>query len=236
MATARLFLLLVTAIAQQYAVTSPNSQPPSGELREQPGAENKIRTIVTIMRICIWSRAFLEGLVLFALSGHCPPTIARPLLHFMLPTSLSSDPTTTTLTTLTVLTPTFLAGVLASLAGSLLRGHCYHILGKRFTYELSIRSSHTLVTDGVYGLIRHPSYTALLVVAVGWLFCVSDRQGSIVAVCVEWAQAFGGNAGQSGNGNANLTGAVGVRVGDGVGPGVPDGTHPDDPGGLDALK
>ncbi|KAG8215324.1 hypothetical protein J3R82DRAFT_8916 [Butyriboletus roseoflavus] len=210
MAAARLFLLLVTAIAQQYAVTSPNARPPSEELRERRGAEHKMPLTIAIMKICIWSRTFLEGLVLFALSGHCPPTLAHSLLHFMLPTSLSSDPSATTLTTLTALTPTFLTGVLVSLAGSLLRGHCYHILGKRFTYELSIRPSHTLVTEGVYGVVRHPSYTAALMVAVGWLLCVSDRHGSVIAVCVGWLQAFGGNGSQSGYGDwdAMLTGVL----------------------------
>ena len=143
-------------------------------------------------------------MVLFALSGLCPSTIAHPLLHSLLSTSITSDPTTT----LTALTPTFLAGVFVTLTGTLLRGYCYHALGKRFTFELSIRSSHTLVTDGVYGVVRHPSYTALLVVGVGWLLCVSDRQGSVVAVCVGWAQAFGSNRGESGNGNVILTGVL----------------------------
>ena len=150
----------------------------------------------------MWSPAFLEGLVLFALSGHCPPTIARPLLYSLLPTSITSDPTTTALTSLTALTPTFLAGVFVTLTGTLLRGYCYHTLGERFTYELSIHPSHTLVTDGVYGVVRHPSYTGFLAVGVGWLLCVSDQQGPVVAVCVGWLHALGGN------GNTILVGVL----------------------------
>lgn len=38
---------------------------------------------------------------------------------------------------------------------------CYRELGRLFTYELTIREKHTLVTSGPYSIVRHPSYSAL---------------------------------------------------------------------------
>jgi protein-S-isoprenylcysteine O-methyltransferase Ste14 len=42
------------------------------------------------------------------------------------------------------------------------------VLGHRFSGLVAIQSGHTLVTDGVYGVIRHPSYLGLLVNSLGW--------------------------------------------------------------------
>jgi protein-S-isoprenylcysteine O-methyltransferase Ste14 len=42
------------------------------------------------------------------------------------------------------------------------------VLGRRFSGLVAIQPGHTLVTNGVYGLIRHPSYLGLLVNALGW--------------------------------------------------------------------
>lgn len=52
-------------------------------------------------------------------------------------------------------------------AGGLLRGISYRYLGRFFTYELALRDDHKLVTDGPYGLVRHPGYTAGLLFAYG---------------------------------------------------------------------
>jgi len=42
------------------------------------------------------------------------------------------------------------------------------VLGHRFSGLVAIQSGHTLVTSGVYGVIRHPSYLGLLVSSLGW--------------------------------------------------------------------
>jgi protein-S-isoprenylcysteine O-methyltransferase Ste14 len=41
------------------------------------------------------------------------------------------------------------------------------VLGRRFSGLVAIQPGHTLVTSGVYGVIRHPSYLGLLVNALG---------------------------------------------------------------------
>ncbi|OBZ69403.1 hypothetical protein A0H81_10657 [Grifola frondosa] len=44
---------------------------------------------------------------------------------------------------------------------------CYRYLGHFFTFELALRADHRLVTSGSYSIVRHSSYSAVLVVAVG---------------------------------------------------------------------
>jgi hypothetical protein len=42
------------------------------------------------------------------------------------------------------------------------------VLGRRFSGLVAIQPGHTLVTTGVYSVIRHPSYLGLLVNSLGW--------------------------------------------------------------------
>lgn len=56
--------------------------------------------------------------------------------------------------------------------GGYLRGRCYRELGHMFTYQLSVRQKHRLVTTGPYAVVRHPSYTGMTMVAFGNLLCV----------------------------------------------------------------
>ncbi len=53
-------------------------------------------------------------------------------------------------------------------AGGALRLLPVFVLGRRFSGLVAIQPGHTLVTSGIYGVIRHPSYLGLLVNALGW--------------------------------------------------------------------
>ncbi|KAL1757625.1 hypothetical protein FB107DRAFT_208912 [Schizophyllum commune] len=66
------------------------------------------------------------------------------------------------------LTAPFLAGWALNLAGTLLRVHCYRKLDRHFTFELAVQKEQKLVTDGVYGIVRHPSYSAAIVACIGF--------------------------------------------------------------------
>jgi len=59
-------------------------------------------------------------------------------------------------------------GVVLFAAGGALRIWPVFVLGHRFSGLVAIQPGHTLVTSGVYGVIRHPSYLGLLVNALGW--------------------------------------------------------------------
>ena len=58
-------------------------------------------------------------------------------------------------------------GMVLVISGGLLRFQCYRILGRLFTFEVSLRKGHQLVTTGPYSIVRHPSYTAILLVGIG---------------------------------------------------------------------
>jgi len=60
------------------------------------------------------------------------------------------------------------AGVALFAAGGALRFWPVFVLGHRFSGLVAIQPGHTLVTRGVYGVIRNPSYLGLLVNSLGW--------------------------------------------------------------------
>jgi len=59
-------------------------------------------------------------------------------------------------------------GVVLFAFGGALRLWPVFVLGRRFSGLVAIQPEHTLVTGGVYGAIRHPSYLGLLVNSLGW--------------------------------------------------------------------
>ncbi|OBZ68751.1 Protein-S-isoprenylcysteine O-methyltransferase B [Grifola frondosa] len=80
------------------------------------------------------------------------------------------------------ITPTFLTSWVLITAGGLLRLACYRALGRHFTFELALRKDHKLITDGPYSIVRHPSYTGMLMVTVGKLLILMGS-GSWLAEC-----------------------------------------------------
>jgi protein-S-isoprenylcysteine O-methyltransferase Ste14 len=61
----------------------------------------------------------------------------------------------------------FYAGILMLIAGSLLRRHCWRLLGTSFTGDVQARPDQTVVSHGAYRLLRHPSYTAGIMMNTG---------------------------------------------------------------------
>jgi len=59
-------------------------------------------------------------------------------------------------------------GVALFILGGALRIWPVFVLGRRFSGLVAIQPGHTLVTSGIYGVIRHPSYLGLLVNSLGW--------------------------------------------------------------------
>ncbi len=63
--------------------------------------------------------------------------------------------------------PLYLAGIAVLVAGSLLRRHCWRQLGASFTGDVRARPDQVIVTTGAYALLRHPSYTAGILMNAG---------------------------------------------------------------------
>jgi len=59
-------------------------------------------------------------------------------------------------------------GVALFAGGGALRIWPVFVLGHRFSGLVAIQSGHTLVTNGIYAVIRHPSYLDLLTNSLGW--------------------------------------------------------------------
>src|ERR671922_425439 len=54
----------------------------------------------------------------------------------------------------------FILGIVAIVAGSLLRRHCWRLLGESFTGYVRAQPNQPIVTTGAYTVVRHPSYSA----------------------------------------------------------------------------
>lgn len=91
-----------------------------------------------------------------------------------------------------MLSPSFAFGWALTMVGAVLRVACYRELGQLFTFEVSIRKDHRLVSTGPYAFVRHPSYTGLLMIMWGevvvpfstgsWFGCSQHIMGKIYIV------------------------------------------------------
>ena len=53
----------------------------------------------------------------------------------------------------------FAVGLAALLCGTMLRRHCWRVLGKYFTGNVKAALNQPVIQDGAYRWVRHPSYT-----------------------------------------------------------------------------
>jgi protein-S-isoprenylcysteine O-methyltransferase Ste14 len=63
--------------------------------------------------------------------------------------------------------PAYLIGVGVIISASLLRRHCFRQLGVSFTGDVRATPDQRVVTTGAYAFVRHPSYTAGILLNVG---------------------------------------------------------------------
>ena len=71
-------------------------------------------------------------------------------------------------------------GVVLFAAGGALRIWPVFVLGHRFSGLVAIQPEHSLVTNGVYGVIRHPSYLGLIVNSFGWALAFRSTIGILL--------------------------------------------------------
>jgi protein-S-isoprenylcysteine O-methyltransferase Ste14 len=71
-------------------------------------------------------------------------------------------------------------GVAICVAGSGLRLWPVFVLGNRFSGLVAIQPGHTLVTTGIYGVIRNPSYAGMLTALLGWALAFRSGVGLVL--------------------------------------------------------
>ena len=72
-------------------------------------------------------------------------------------------------------------GIVVFTIGGALRLYPVFVLGRRFSPLVAIQEGHTLVTTGIYGRVRNPSYLGLLINMLGW--SLTFRSGVGVVIC-----------------------------------------------------
>jgi protein-S-isoprenylcysteine O-methyltransferase Ste14 len=72
-------------------------------------------------------------------------------------------------------------GVVLFAAGGALRIWPVFVLGRRFSGLVAIQPGHELVTSGIYGAIRNPSYLGMVVNALGWALAFRSGVGVLLA-------------------------------------------------------
>ncbi|MBV9431568.1 MAG: isoprenylcysteine carboxylmethyltransferase family protein [Hyphomicrobiales bacterium] len=75
-------------------------------------------------------------------------------------------------------------GVMLFATGGALRLWPVFVLGRRFSGLVAIQEGHRLVTDGVYGVVRHPSYLGLLISSLGWVLVFRSGVGIILVAAM----------------------------------------------------
>ena len=59
-------------------------------------------------------------------------------------------------------------GLILIVLGTWIRLMTYRHLGRLFRFEASIQKDHELIVSGPYSVVRHPSYTAFILIFGGW--------------------------------------------------------------------
>src|SRR5690348_14971475 len=77
----------------------------------------------------------------------------------------------------------FRTGLVVIGAGQLLRWWAVATLGRLFTVNVAIRPAHRLIDSGPYRYVRHPAYTAVLLVHLGTGLCMGNAL-SLIAMTV----------------------------------------------------
>jgi protein-S-isoprenylcysteine O-methyltransferase len=115
------------------------------------------------------------------------------LLHLALPSGMGLATLLALLRTwpppATLAAPALWTGLLLMAGGMVLRLWSVRVLAEHFTVDVSILPGHRLVREGPYRLLRHPSYSGLLLSLLGFAVALADG-AALLAVALPAAIAF----------------------------------------------
>lgn len=107
-----------------------------------------------LLKITIWSVGSVEAVAILMNRWESSRKIAHLLAGRARPTELALSLSST-------------LGFVIVFAGTFLRVWCYRAMASQFTFNITLRANHKLITTGPYSFVRHPSYAALLIQYVG---------------------------------------------------------------------
>lgn len=81
----------------------------------------------------------------------------------------------------------FSAGLVLLIGGSLLRRHCWRMLGASFTGDVQAQAGQRIVGEGAYRLLRHPSYTAGILMNAGIAVALGSWASAALLVGISFA-------------------------------------------------
>ena len=93
-----------------------------------------------------------------------PPPVITPLFAVLPPSRL------------------FWFAIVSILTGYALRRECFRVMGRHFSFTHTTLENHQLVSNGPYGIVRHPSYTGEVLVRGGTALLLL-RPGGFAAQC-----------------------------------------------------
>jgi protein-S-isoprenylcysteine O-methyltransferase Ste14 len=83
--------------------------------------------------------------------------------------------------------PVFVVGTLVLVLGSLLRRHCWRMLGPLFTGDVQAEARQQVVSRGAYAYVRHPAYTAGILMHAGVGLALGNWGSALVLVGISLA-------------------------------------------------
>jgi protein-S-isoprenylcysteine O-methyltransferase Ste14 len=86
--------------------------------------------------------------------------------------------------------PLFVIGVLMLFLGSALRRYCWRTLGEYFTGDVKARADQPVIRSGPYRFVRHPSYTAAMMMFTGIGLALGNWV-SLVLITIATIAAYG---------------------------------------------
>ncbi|KAG6856622.1 hypothetical protein H0H87_002372 [Tephrocybe sp. NHM501043] len=160
--------LAATLAGTHITYTSP-ADPPKRDERIEEKTEIKPSRFVPFSKGLFWAFALVELVSIVALTPFSPGLgVYEFPLCLLVPKGRSVR---------LFITPLSMFGALLSGLGGFIRWDCYRRMGRQFTFDLSIRDGHKLITEGAYKFVRHPGYTSALMTIIGTM-CYHGSRGS----------------------------------------------------------
>ncbi|OBZ67534.1 hypothetical protein A0H81_12475 [Grifola frondosa] len=159
MSPVKIPFVFLAALFNHISTTPPVPPPQPDELlKDVPFGERifvkTVRSVTGIAKLLVWAGSLCEVAVLLARANPSFELAQRVL------SALVVEPGSENRLRISRI---FVLGCMLGALGGFIRIQCYRTLGRFFTYELTLRNNHRLVTSGPYAVVRHPSYIGLIV-------------------------------------------------------------------------